>query len=94
MVTSSKVVFAIHDFHPSLAYVTIGGDTHPQTLVWRAPARPTRDTSRGPMIRGLIFDSMERISRLTYFDLLEHEEVLRQMDEAAAIGLCLSEVPR
>ncbi len=78
-----KTVFALHDFHLGLNYRTIvsPGD-NPQTLVWRS-----NTGWRDPL-----FNSLEHISRLTYFDLLEHKNVLRECLEAEAINLCLQEV--
>lgn len=74
-----KVVFAIHDFHPGFDYATITGSGNPQTLVWRS-----RDFDRRPR-----FDSFESIARLTYFDLLAHEDVLRTATEDEVIDACL-----
>lgn len=78
-----KTVFAIHDFHPGLDYVTFKGEDNPQTLVWRSPS------GREPRL-----DSFERISRLTYFDLLENLDVLKEMPEQDAIKRCLAAVNR
>ena len=74
-----KVVFALHDFHRGLDYRTIVGSGNPQTLIWRS-----KKGWRRP-----VFDSMEAISRLTYFDLLEWSEVLRECSEDEAIEFCL-----
>ena len=76
-----KTVFYIHDFWPSLNYRTIIGSGNPQTLVWRA----------NHMRRQPVFNSLERISRLTYFDLQEHLEVLQTSTEDEAISLCVTE---
>ena len=78
-----KVVFALHDFHPSLRYMTIAGSGNHQTLVWRA--RPS--TSRAPVL-----GSMEAISRLSYFDLLKNEAVLHLASEADAIEACIADI--
>jgi len=75
-----KTVFYIHDFWPSLNYRTIGGS--PQTLVWRGNG----------MRRPPLFDDLERISRLTYFDLQENYGVLQLATEEEAIALCAAEV--
>ena len=77
-----KVVFALHDFHPGLNYRTIVGSGNPQTLVWRSKSR---GRSRAP-------GSMEAISRLSYFDLLESIDVLRERSEDEAIQECVREV--
>lgn len=74
-----KVVFAIHDFHLSLDYRTIVGSGNPQTLVWRSGANHRRPA----------LDSLETISRMTYFDMVNHAYVLRECDEEQAIRECL-----
>ena len=76
-----KIVFYIHDFWPGLSYRTITGSGNAQTLVWRA------QSSRRP-----IMNDLERISRLTYFDLQEQMEILQPVSEEEAIDLCVSEV--
>lgn len=77
-----KSVFYIHDFWPSLNYRTISGSGNPQTLVWRANG----------MRRRPLFNNLERISRLTYFDLQEHIGVLQMVGEDDAIAACVAEV--
>jgi hypothetical protein len=77
-----KTVFAIHDFYPGLNYRTIIDSGNPQTLVWRS-----NSGWRTPL-----FNCMEKISRLTYFDLLDNRNILRECTEAEAISLCLKEV--
>lgn len=74
-----KIPFLIHDFFPVLDYRTITGADNPQTLVWRAPGAP----------RQPVFNDLERISRLTWFDLQAHREVLRPAREDEAIELCV-----
>lgn len=76
-----KIVFYIHDFWPGMNYRTIVGSGNPQTLVWRAGgiARPPR------------FNDLERISRLTYFDLRDNFDVMRPAREQEAIALCVAE---
>jgi hypothetical protein len=73
-----KIAFLIHDFFPFLDYRTIIGSGNPQTLAWRAA---------GPL-RKPVFDSLERISRLTWFDLQAHGEIMRRASEQEAIDLC------
>lgn len=75
-----KVVFAIHDFAPSLCYRTLLGRGNFQTLVWRGKSQP----------RTPIFDNLEKISRLSYFDMFEHDHVFQRLDEAAAFEECLA----
>ncbi len=77
-----KVVFALHDFHLGLNYRTIVGSGDTQTLVWRSTAG----------LRKPHFNSLEAISRLTYFDLLDHLSHLRECTEDEAIGLCLRDL--
>jgi hypothetical protein len=77
-----KAVFLIHDFFPFLDYRTIAGPDNPQTLCWRA-AGPARKP---------VFNSLERISRLTWFDLQAHEAVMRTASEAEAIELCAAAI--
>jgi len=77
-----KAIFAVHDFHPSLNYRTIVGTGNPQTLLWRS-----NSGWRTPL-----YNSMEAISRLNYFDLLDHINILRECSESEAINLCLTEL--
>jgi hypothetical protein len=75
-----KVVFAIHDFHLGLDYRTIVGSGNPQTLVWRSNAGRRRP----------LLDSLETISRMTYFDMVNQVQVLRQSAEELAIRKCVA----
>jgi hypothetical protein len=77
-----KVIFALHDFHPGLNYRTIVGSGNSQTLVWRSNAG----------WRKPLFNCLEKISRLSYFDLLDHIETLRESSEEQAISFCLNEL--
>jgi hypothetical protein len=77
-----KTVFYIHDFWPGLNYVTIAGHENPQTLIWRSTK-----FHRQPR-----FDSLERISRMDYFDLMRNIDIMRQRTEAEALALCISEL--
>ncbi|MDB5403516.1 MAG: hypothetical protein JWQ55_5534 [Rhodopila sp.] len=77
-----KTLFYIHDFFPSLNYRTIVRDGNPQTLVWRA-----NGVHRSP-----VFDNLERISRLDYFELQDNLAVLQPATEAEAIALCVAEI--
>jgi hypothetical protein len=77
-----KIAFYLHDFWPGLSYRTITGSGNGQTLVWkaaRAEAAP-------------VFDSLERLARLTYFDLQDHLEVLNTCSEDEAITTCINEI--
>lgn len=73
-----KVAFLIHDFFPTLDYRTIIGADNPQTLAWRATG-----TVRKP-----VFNSLERISRMTWFDLQAHRDIMRPASEQEALDLC------
>jgi methyltransferase family protein len=77
-----KVVFAIHDFHLGLDYRTIVGSGNPQTLVWRSNAK-----QRQPQL-----DSLEAISRMTYFDMVNQALMLRQSPEEITISECLKAI--
>jgi hypothetical protein len=77
-----KMVFYINDFWPCLNYRTIDVGGNPQTLVWRSPAE-----RHDP-----ICNNMELISRLTYFDLHTHINVLRRAGEEDTIAQCVSEL--
>jgi hypothetical protein len=76
------VVFAVHDFHLVLDYRTIVGSGNPQTLVWRSNAGRRRP----------LLDSLEKISRLTYFDMVNQSQVLRECDEETALRECLEAI--
>jgi hypothetical protein len=79
-----KVIFALHDFHLGLDYRTIVGSGNPQTLIWRSNAG-----RRTPLL-----DSLEAISRMTYFDLVNHSHVLRQCSEETALKDCVRALSR
>jgi methyltransferase family protein len=79
-----KVVFAVHDFHLGLDYRTIVGAGNPQTLIWRSNAG-----RRQPLL-----DSMEAISRLTYFELIDQIDVLRQYPEELTLNECIAAINR
>jgi methyltransferase family protein len=74
-----KVVYAIHDFHLGLDYRTIVDSGNPQTLVWQSAG-----IRRPPAVA-----SMEALTRLSYFDLLESIDVLQCASEAEALERCL-----
>lgn len=74
-----KVVYAIHDFHLGLDYRTITGSGNPQTLVWQSS-----NIRRPPAVA-----SMEALTRLSYFDLLESIEVLQCEPEVESLEQCL-----
>jgi hypothetical protein len=63
-------------------YRTIAGAGNQQSLVWRSNHFP-----RAPH-----FNNLERISRLTYFDLLADVRILNECPEAEALDTCVREV--
>ncbi len=73
-----KTVFLIHDFFPFLDYRTIQENGNPQTLAWYG-----NDGGRRP-----VFNDLEAISRMTWFDLQSRRQVLRLSTEAEAIEAC------
>nr|WP_294517318.1 class I SAM-dependent methyltransferase [uncultured Rhodopila sp.] len=77
-----KAVFYINDFWPSLNYRTFYSGGNPQTLVWRSLSE-----RHAPL-----FNSLELISRLSFFDLHRNIGVLRAASEEDAISLCVSEI--
>lgn len=61
-----KVVFAIHDLFPNLSYRTIEDDGNPRTVVIRRQRQNFAPA----------FESLEQISRMTYYDFIEHTELM------------------
>ena len=72
-----KMVFAIHDFFPRLSFCTIGTEGNPQTLVWREPRAGFRP----------LFNSLETISRMSWFEMRRHIDLMRVMPEEEALAL-------
>jgi hypothetical protein len=70
-----KLIFALHDFFPAFSYCTINTGGNPQTLVWYSP--------RVLMPR---FNDFEKISRLDYFTLQEHLDLMVFKPEDQAIN--------
>ncbi len=70
-----KVVFFIHDFLPNLSYCTIRDGGNPQTVVWQH-----HRTATVPR-----FGSMELISRLSYFDLMDNLDILNLVEGSEAL---------
>lgn len=66
-----KVIFAIHDFFPAYSYCTVEGNGNPQTFLWRQP-RPDFNP---------VWNDLEAISRLDYFDFLHNKQVLNPVTE-------------
>jgi hypothetical protein len=78
-----KTIFALHDFHPGLNYRTITGSGNPQTLIWQSKS----NSARTPL-----FNSLEKISRLTYFDLMNNVDVMKTCSEDDAINTLVTEM--
>ncbi|MGD1849360.1 MAG: class I SAM-dependent methyltransferase [Cyanophyceae cyanobacterium] len=76
-----KLVFLIHDFYPAFSYGTIKGSGNPQTLVWKSKFKEKRLP---------IFDNLEIISRLSYFDLIDNIRILKIDTEVNVLNRCIS----
>jgi hypothetical protein len=70
-----KVVFAIHDFFPMYNFRTITGSGNPQTLVWREPRREFKP----------VYNNLEAISRMGYFDMKDRIWALQPEGEVEAL---------
>lgn len=75
-----KMVFAIHDFFPTLSYCTVATGGNPQTIVWRQPR-----TDFAP-----VFNNLETVSRQTYFDFKRQFDLMRSQPEGAALKAVLN----
>lgn len=71
-----KTVFAIHDAYPEFSYCTLTGG-NPQTVLWR-----TERSDRKP-----VFSSFEEISRLGYFDMLDHAGLMMPVADSMLLSL-------
>ena len=78
-----KLVFAIHDFFPTLSYVTIKQGKG-QTAIWREPR-----TDFVPLM-----NSHEGISRMTWQDMQQHLPIMKLEDRGAALDRVASGVFR
>ena len=77
-----KCVFTIHDFYPDISYATVYDHGNPQTVCWR---------TKYPAQRKRIFNNIDNIAFLSYFDMLENCYVLNLIkdDELEShIGEC------
>jgi len=77
-----KMVYAIHDFHPSHAYLTFGSGGNPQTLVWKSKGFP----------RTPLFDNLEAIQRLDYWKMRQFKDAQRKMPEEQVFTSFLEDV--
>jgi hypothetical protein len=73
-----KVVFAIRDFFPTMNFCTVT-EANPQTLVWFETRRDFKP----------LFDSLETIPRMSYFDFNRHETELNYCSEGEGIAATL-----
>jgi hypothetical protein len=78
-----KLVFAIHDFFPTMSYVTLMGAGNPQTIAWKAPRK-----NFAPLL-----NSMEAIERLGYFDMLNREDIFNALSENEAFECFFASMP-
>jgi len=78
-----KLVFAIHDFFPMMSYVTLMGSGNPQTIAWKSP--------RNNFIP--VFNSLEKIERLGYFDMLNHGDVFNGKSEEEGFDAFFASMP-
>lgn len=67
-----KCIFAIHDFYPDISYATVYDQGNPQTICWR---------TEFPAKRKRIFNNIDDISSLSYFDMLENCYALNLMKD-------------
>jgi hypothetical protein len=75
-----KTVFAIHDFFPMMNYCTVATGGNPQTLIWRQPRADFKP----------LFNSLDAISRLTYFDYKRRLQVMQNEPEDKALQCVLA----
>lgn len=70
-----KMIFAIHDFFPRLSFRT-ARQGNPQTVVWQHPRSSFRP----------IFNDLEKISRLSYFDFRQYGSTVGMADDDEIIA--------
>lgn len=75
-----KTVFAVHDLFPCFSYCTLSTNGNPQTLLWRKSRKDFYPK----------YDSLELISRLTYFDLRENISILNLAPENEGLDLAIA----
>ena len=76
-----KVIFAIRDYFPTLNYCTLP-EANGQTLIWFETRKDFRP----------IFNSMESIERMSYFDFVKHESEMNFRSEAEGLNMAISAV--
>jgi hypothetical protein len=77
-----KTLFYLNDFWPNINYRTIDCDGRHLTIAWQVVG----------MGRAPAFGNLEKIDRLTYFDLKDHPEVIRHASEDEVVALYLNEI--
>lgn len=70
-----KLVFAVNDFFPNLSFRTIVGGGNPQTVIIRR-----QRTDFAP-----IYDNLEQISRMTFYDFVAHRDRMNLVSDEAAL---------
>lgn len=78
-----KLIYLIHDFFPTLSYLTFSTGGNPQGLIWQKPR-----ASFSP-----IHKTVEAIERMSYFDMLKLENVLNLMPESQAFDHFFASLP-
>jgi hypothetical protein len=71
-----KVVYVLHDFFPMLSYCTINTGGNPQTLVWREARADFQSR----------FNSLETISRMTWFHMRRNMALMNLVPEEDALA--------
>ena len=79
-----KMVFVVHDFFPSFSYCTVRTKGNPQTLIWKQPRKDFQ-----PM-----FNNLETISRLNYFDFKENRPIFNLVTEEEGLDLAIAALAR
>jgi len=79
-----KMVFVVHDFFPSFSYCTVITKGNPQTLIWKQSRNDFQ-----PM-----FNNLETISRLNYFDFKENSPIFNLMPEEEGLDLAIAALAR
>jgi hypothetical protein len=75
-----KIIFAVHDFFPTMSYCTIASDRNAQTVVWYQPRLDFKP----------LFNSMETISRLSWVEMRSRMAWFYCLDEERALQSVIS----
>lgn len=71
-----KVIFALHDFFPNMSYKTINTRGNPQTVLLKRPRSSFKP----------LYNDLERISRMSYYDFYENQDVLQLEPEEGVLA--------